>query len=280
MDITNTLPPGMEGAIPPATSLGSGQNLGKDEFLLMLVTQLNNQDPLNPLQGHEFASQLAQFTSVEQLMSMNNTLADQSEVFTLLAEVMGETIAAQGQWLGLLTDSMNRSAATGLIGLSVDVPGNVVGWDGSEPVSLAFNAEAPAAMLQVAIRDESGAVVHQIEIEGSGAGRQEVVWDGTGPDGEPLPAGIYTFDVQAFDDEGQPVEVMPLMRGIVDRVSFGPDGVFVWVNGVAVPYTDIQSIGWPEVAPEAEPEIALEAVPEAIPTSDYTYEEASLPRSS
>ncbi len=215
----------------------------------MLMTQLTNQDPLNPMDGSEFAAQLAQFTSVEQLLSLNETLAGQGEIFNLLAETMGESLVAQGEMLGLLAESLNRSAATSLIGRSVDVPGNAVHWDGATPAPLVVELDAPAAMLQITIRDENGEAIQTFTIEGAEAGRQEVLWDGLDAAGHPLPEGVYTVEVQAVDEAGSPVGAMPLMQGVVDRVSFGPDGVLVWVNGQAVPYTDIRSIGGPPDAP-------------------------------
>lgn len=245
MDIPTILPPGYEG--PPASegALTGGQNLDQDDFLLMLVTQLNNQDPLNPLEGHEFAAQLAQFTSVEQLMGLNDSLSSQAEMFTMLAETMGDSLVAQGEMLTRLADSLNRSAATDLIGLSVDVPGNVLGWGGSGPVALAFELDAPASSVQVVIRNENGEAVRTLTREDSQAGLHNASWDGMDADGNPLPEGVYTFDVQATDADGNPVNATTLMQGIVDRVGFGPEGVVVWVNGQPVPYNDIRSIGWP-----------------------------------
>ncbi len=247
MDIPTILPTGNEGLPPPepAGALTGGQNLGQEDFLLMLVTQLNNQDPLNPLEGHEFAAQLAQFTSVEQLLSLNDTLAGQSEMFTLLAETMSDSLMAQGEMLTRLADSLNRSSATDLIGLSVDVPGNAVVWGGAEPASLAFELGAPATAVQVTIRNENGEAVRTLTLDGLEAGLHDAPWDGTDADGNPLPEGLYTFDIQATDADGNPINATPLMQGIVDRVGFGPGGVVVWVNGQPVNYNDIRSIGWP-----------------------------------
>ena len=238
-----SLPPD-NGAQPASTGLPSGaQSLGEEDFLLMLITQLNNQDPLNPMEGTEFAAQLAQFTSVEQLLSLNETLSGQGEMFTMLAETMGDSLVAQGEMLGLLTESLNRSAATSLMGRHVDVPGNTVQWDGATPAPMAVELDAPAALLHVTIRGENGEALQTFTIEGAQAGRNEMLWDGLDADGNPLPEGVYSVEVQAVDEAGFPVGATPLMHGVVDRVSFGPDGVMVWVNGHAVPYTDIRSIG-------------------------------------
>ncbi len=243
MEIPSILPPDNGAQPAPGGSLSGAQSLGEQDFLLMLITQLSNQDPLNPMEGTEFASQLAQFTSVEQLLSLNETLGGRGETFNLLAETMGESLLAQGDMLFLLADSLNRSAATSLIGMSVDVPGNLVPWNGDTAAPMIVELDAPAATLHVTLRDENGETVQTFTLEGVEAGRHELIWDGLDAEGNPLPEGVYTFEVQAFDEAGSLVGAMPLMNGTVDRVSFGPDGVRVWVNGQAVPYAEIRSIG-------------------------------------
>ena len=248
MELPPLLPPANEGPSSATDALTGGQNLGQDDFLLMLLTQLNNQDPLNPMEGHEFAAQLAQFTSVEQLLSLNDSLTAQGEMFTLLAETMGESLVAQGEMLNILSESLNRSAASDLIGLSVEVPGGRVAWAGEGPVTLDVDLEAPATV-QVAILNESGETVRTLTLEEGKAGLHQLEWDGLDAGGQPVPEGVYTVEAQAMDAEGNPVGVMPVMEGVVDRVSFGPDGVYVWVNGFPVPYNDIRSIGWPTEAP-------------------------------
>lgn len=271
MELPPLLPPGQDEAASSSGVLTGGQNLGQQDFLLMLLTQLNNQDPLNPMEGHEFAAQLAQFTSVEQLLSLNDSLTAQGEMFTLLAETMGESLVAQGEMLGVLSESLNRSAATGLIGLSVEVPGDMVAWTGDAPTTLAFDLDAPATAVQVTVLNESGEVVRTLTLEETEAGLQHLTWDGLDADGQPAPEGVYTFAVQATDAEGQPVGATPVMEGLVDRVSFGPDGTFVWVNGLAVPYTALRSIGWPSDAPLPE-----ETPPESGPLDPQTFDTSTF----
>lgn len=89
--------------------------MGKDDFLRLLVTQLGNQDPLNPMDGQEFAAQLAQFSSVEQLLNISDVLAQ------------------NGEMNGLLAQSINSGVASGLIGKTVQASGNAISWDGENP---------------------------------------------------------------------------------------------------------------------------------------------------
>ena len=68
--------------------------MGKDEFLLLLVTQMRHQDPMNPMDGQQFAAQLAQFSSVEQLINIDRTLAASGEMNSLLAQGVNSGVAA------------------------------------------------------------------------------------------------------------------------------------------------------------------------------------------
>lgn len=237
-------------ATPNASSLTGGQALGQEEFLKMLVTQLSNQDPLNPLEGHEFAAQLAQFTSVEQLVSLNETLAGQGEMFNLLAETMGESLTSQVDLLGTLTDSLHRSAAAGLVGQTVEVATTAQPWTGEGSLALSFELDAPGEGVSVIVRDAAGAVMGTFPAGAFEAGRHTLDWDGTDADGHRLPPGSYTVALEAVDATGQPFTPILQQQGVVDRVSFGPQGVLVWVDGVAVPFSDITSIGASD-APEA-----------------------------
>ena len=246
MDLTPT--PVNPASTPPAAPqnaslLGGGQALGQDEFLKMLVTQLSNQDPLNPLQGHEFAAQLAQFTSVEQLMSLNDTLAAQGDMFNLLAETMGESLTAQVDMLGTLTDSLHRSAAAGLVGQTVEASMATQPWTGEGPVSIKFDLAAPAEAVHVVVRDAEGAVVGSFPAGAFEAGPQTLDWDGTDADGNRLPEGSYTLAIEATDAAGEPVGAAIQMQGLVDRVSFGPQGVLVWIGEQAIPFSEITSVG-------------------------------------
>lgn len=224
-----------------------GQELDKESFLLMLVTQLNNQDPLNPLEGHEFAAQLAQFSSVEQLTNLNKGIEGQGEMFELLAASMGDSLAAQAEMLGLLTDSFNRNTATGLLGTSVEVPGNLMSWGATEgeKAPFAFSLEAPAASATITIRNDQGQVVRTIQTENLGTGRHELAWDGLDDSGKPADAGVYSFEVAATDSLNNAVPSSSMMFGTVSRVSFGPEGSMIWVNGTPVPFSEILSIGSP-----------------------------------
>ena len=204
---------------------GAGSSvLGKEEFLKLLITQLSNQDPLNPMEGQEFAAQLAQFTSVEQLMNIERTLALNSEVNSLLAQ------------------SMNSGVASGLIGKTVEADGNQVGWDGTGERALTYDLSNPATNVKVIVRGPSGDIVRTIESGGQGEGRQTATWDGKNDDGATVGAGLYTFEISAVDGSGENVAATTLLYGKIDRISFGPEGIKLWMGKVSLSMGAVTSV--------------------------------------
>lgn len=221
MEVSNTLGAGG----PAATSAASSSStLGKDEFLKLLVAQLSHQDPLNPLEGHEFAAQLAQFTSVEQLTNINDGIANQSGVNSLLAS------------------STNSGIAAGLIGKDVEADTNTVQWDSTGDRALQFELSSPATKVKVDIRDANGTVIRTIEKGLFDSGEHQLSWDGKNDAGVEVADGSYTFSVSATDRNDFPVGTRTFLEGTVDRVTFGPEGILLWVNGVANHMSGIRSV--------------------------------------
>ena len=102
--------------IASATQRATGNpDLGRDEFLQLLVAQLRNQDPTSPQEGHEFAAQLAQFSTVEQLTQLNATVAAQDDRFAGLGEALAAIEAGQGALSDRLSTQINLQAAAGLM---------------------------------------------------------------------------------------------------------------------------------------------------------------------
>jgi flagellar basal-body rod modification protein FlgD len=178
MDINAILGAGMNAAA--ATEARRGDDLGRDEFLRMLITQLENQDPLNPQDATEFTAQLAQFSSLDQLFSMRAAI--------------GDLAAAQG-------DSNALSVAS-LIGKRVLVESSrfevPVGGDAPQ---LLLESGAPSAILGVELRDGSGRVVAQLGARTLPAGRSALAWEDFG--GVP-PPGAYRISVTPAGGSAQP----------------------------------------------------------------------------
>lgn len=180
---------------------GGTQAMGKDDFLKLLVTQLQNQDPLNPSDPTEFTAQLAQFSSLEQLFAVNESL---------------ERLSAS-------SGDMERLSALSLIGKEVTAGGESfrLGKDG---VLLGYRLEASASEVTVNVLDTAGRTVASLPVKETGAGETFFRWDGKDQYGEPVAPGEYSLVVTATAGKDEAVPATPLVRGTVTGVDLSPTG--------------------------------------------------------
>jgi flagellar basal-body rod modification protein FlgD len=211
------------GALSEATS----QQVGKDGFLKMLVTQLKNQNPTDPMKGRDFASQLAQFSSVEQLTSI------------------GDQLESQKGGNQALTQSVNSGVATDLIGRTVKADSNQFAQSGGQEKTLGIDLSSPASEVTVTIRNGAGSPVRTRTLKNVEAGETEITWNGTDDEGNQVPDGNYSFDVEATSPQGDSVEANPFLTGNVDRVSFGKEGARLLVDGAKIPLDRVRSVAAP-----------------------------------
>lgn len=184
-----------------AAALGGGApaSAGNEQrFLKLLVTQLNNQDPLNPMENAQLTSQLAQMSTVSGIEKMNATL---------------QALVGQGSAGQLLQ-------AAGMVGRAVLATGNeIAGGDG--PAAFGVELPASAASVQAVITDAAGHPVRTLDLGALPAGRHAQAWDGKDDDGRAVPAGVYRVQVDAANG-GQPVPATTLVYDQV--VSVTQDG--------------------------------------------------------
>lgn len=182
------------------TQLNSSQQavLGKDDFLNLLITQLQYQDPLNPADSTEFTAQLAQFSSLEQLDNVNTNL-EQLQNFQA---------------------STNNSQAVSLLGKDITANGNYLQLSDGGPVGCDFSLERDAAAVVVSVYDSTGGFVNSFESQNLAAGEHTLSWDGTDENGNPAADGNYTFEIQAADANGQDITTQTFFRGTVEKVTF------------------------------------------------------------
>jgi flagellar basal-body rod modification protein FlgD len=214
-----TSPIGSSTARDSGSANALGPAMGKDDFLKLLVTQLRNQDPLSPMDGTEFAAQLAQFSTVEQLIEINSKL-----------EASTEAAAANA----LTTQTM---LGTTLIGHDVLIRGNSLVADGETPARIAFELDAASSKVVIEILDASGKSVESIEMEYLAPGRQVITLDDV-----ELEPGAYTYKVSATGLKGEPVDSETYTVGRVDGTSFHGGEVGLRINGVLVPMLDIVEV--------------------------------------
>ncbi len=211
-------------AAAPNYVTSSANVLGKDDFLKLLVEQLKNQDPLNPLDGTEFASQLAQFSSVEQLTNMNSNLE---------ASVTTNQLMAQ---------SIGNSLATTMIGKEIKAAGNTLQWDGEHDLRFGFTVGAVGLKSTVKIFNADGELVKEFNPTDIPAGDTSLTWDGTNLGGKTVEKGKYTFKVEVLDAKEKAMETSSFVLGNITGVRFTANGTVFLVDGVEIPVANILEI--------------------------------------
>ena len=216
-------------AIPGITTGSQSQSgqpssiLGKDDFLKLLTMQLKNQDPMNPMDGTQFASQLAQFSSVEQLSNINSTLEQSIDANYLLSQ------------------SINNALAATFVGKDIRANGNTFHFE-TTPVKLGYTLPSAADSVTVKVYDASGSLVKTLTNTGKSAGDNSFEWDGTNDGGQTLDPGTYKFVVEAKDSSGSTIATSTFFSGSVSGVRFKADGTVFVVDGTEVRLSDILEI--------------------------------------
>ncbi len=200
------------------------QTLGKDDFLKLLVTQLQNQDPLNPTDSTEFVSQLAQFSSLEQLSSVNDNL----------------------KIVQLFEQSINNSQAITFVGKTVKASGSMFELGSGETYEIQYQLGEDAATVYVSIYNSSGEIVKKIEMDQVVAGEQSVVWDGADENGNTVTAGTYSFSVQAKNKDGEIMDTAAYIEETVTGVSYHNGNTYLLAKDIEIPYSAIIEVKEPE----------------------------------
>lgn len=198
--------------------------LGKEDFLKLLVAQLQHQDPLNPLEGTEFTAQLAQFSSLEQLYNVNNNL-------------------------GLLQNNqldMNNTQAVSMIGKTAWAYGNIFQKLETSSTDLHFGLGGDATEVYINIYTEQGNFIKTISAGELKAAEHSISWDGTDSDGNRMPDGFYQFEVIAGNADGEMVGSETFITGVVSGVTFENGSAQLLINDLNVPMNQIVHVAGTE----------------------------------
>jgi len=173
--------------------------MGKEDFLTLLVAQLQNQDPLNPDDPTEFTAQLAQFSSLEQLYNLNESMA------------------------GLTTAQANsqKLSALSLIGKEVSYNGSSFSFDGA-PIAVGYQLDGVATGVTISLQNSDGKTIKTLQAEDTElkTGNHFITWDGTDMDGETVAAGTYKIVLSATAaNSGAGVAAAPLISSEVTGVD-------------------------------------------------------------
>lgn len=210
---------------PVAT--GSMQQLGKDDFLKLLVSKLQNQDPLKPMDDESFVAELAQFSSLEQM----GNIAD--------------GIEQANQLSFLQSQGLNNVMASGLIGKEIKAQFSSIGLGASDKPAINFTLESAASKVTVMIKNAAGDVVRTMSAENLPAGVGQIAWDGKDDFGNRAAAGTYTVELSAKNPAGDKVKASLNLVGIVKQVVYRDGAAFLMVNGVQIGLGDVLGIGEP-----------------------------------
>lgn len=197
--------------------------LGKQDFLKLLVTQLQNQDPLNPDNPTEFTAQLAQFSSLEQMYNLNDSMNS----------------------LVTSTNDSNNLSALNMIGKNVTYAGGSVAFSG-DPVQLGYTLDGDAAQVQVLLQDGTGNTVRVLSGKELTAGNHLLTWDGLDQRGNDVASGTYKIVVQAVGSDGSTVAASPLITSEVTGVDLSnSDGAVLNTKTGDISYSKILGVASP-----------------------------------
>jgi len=217
MDVTTTGPTTTRPSVAAPEPRAGAEALSSDfeTFLLMLTTQMQNQDPLNPLESSEFAVQLATFSGVEQQVKTNDLLG------SLLGGLATSGVAQMASWIGK------------------DVRTDGPAWFDGSPITLFPNLSDGSTGAALVVKDAAGTVVLRSDLAGDDA----VTWAGVGPEGVPLPPGLYRFEVENRSGGSAPTTTSVEHYARVSEVRPDVSGpLLVLSGGAEVPAADIVSV--------------------------------------
>lgn len=189
-----------------------------DAFLDLLVTQMQNQDPLEPMEPQEFTNQLVQFASVEQALATNDKL---------------------DQLVGLQSGNQAATAAA-FIGHEVKATGDQVMLDGgSARIGYELDDEAKSATIE--ITSSEGTPVRTLQLDGA-AGSHEVVWDGRNDNGNAVADGVYTITLSAVNENDQTVQGRTTTFGTVSGFEIRDNDIVLNIGDLEVDFDKVRSV--------------------------------------
>lgn len=189
-----------------------------DLFLRLLTTQMQNQDPLDPMDANQYTQQLAQYSQVEQSIQQTGVLRD------ILARLSGDDLSRAGQ----------------LIGRTVEFDSSVAGLPAQGSAEWRWTLPRAAASIEAEILDSEGRTIARPDI-GSGA-NGALQWDGRLPDGSRAPEGAYVLRLTARDSSGNPTPAALTSVGRVQEVLAREGMLWAGLGGVSLPLTKLVRI--------------------------------------
>jgi flagellar basal-body rod modification protein FlgD len=196
VDTTGYLLGQQEAAMAASNTPEHKSSLDQDSFLTILVAQLTHQDPLSPMEDTDMTSQLAQFSSLEQLTNINTNI----------------------QALGSSMEHADLLNSVSFIGKDVKADGYNISIDDGDVSTIYYGFGEPVTGIMMSIYDKDGAIIRSVELGSKEAGTYQYTWDGKDDDGNPQPDGTYGVGILGEDINGDAVMVQTEISGTVDAV--------------------------------------------------------------
>lgn len=218
IDTSGVLPASTQ--TPSALSQTPNNELNKEAFMKLLVAELKNQDPLNPMESREMVTQLSQLTSVEKLQGIESRLDALSGIQSAQSAVQNASLI--GKRVEADTTSMRLTAI--------------------HPATGSYELMGDAAAVRIGIHNAAGELVRLVDMGPQKAGRRGFEWDGTLENGQRAPNGDYFFELSAKNPDGLPIAASTRVSGVVTEITYESGQPEVVVGGSRVALRDIATI--------------------------------------
>jgi len=203
----------------PNETKKASDEMSKDAFMQLLVAQMSNQNPLEPMENTEFIGQLAQFSALEQQ----------------------QNIAAGIELLALTQTAATNSQMVNLIGKRVVVPGSEFSLEQDKSVELRFDLKGEASASEIIITDENGVIVRKADLEDLKTGMNKYQFDGKDNDGNSLDSGTYFYALKTKDGELMK-DVTQYANYLVDSVKFDGSAILLKSDDFSIDLGDITEV--------------------------------------
>lgn len=211
---------------PKKTRRVGNDELDKDAFLKLFLAQLKNQDPTNTLDSHELAAQLAQFSSLEKLNSIDEGIG---------------SLAQKGK------DPQNFEVLS-MVGRTVSGDSSkIIRTDAKASHEIGFNLQGEADVAELSVRNAAGQEIRKLEVRGLKKGPNKVDWDGRLENGTMANEGDYNIVITAKNSAGQKIHAETKFRGRVTGVNFTGQGPILMMGNQSIKLTDVKGISDPEM---------------------------------
>lgn len=205
----------------PSTAASDSENSNEVDFLQLMLTQMQNQDPLNPMESGDFLAQLAQFETASGMTDLQNSFENMVSIF----------------------QSSQALEASTLVGRSVLISGNVIPVNEGEEFKGAVNVQSGASSVTVGIYKKSGELVHELTYENPDAGLFDYSWDGKDAEGNQIAEGTYIAQATG-NYNGENYALNTFVEGRVDSVSLNTasGSVLNLSNDITVSIDDVTQV--------------------------------------